>query len=84
MRASEALSPGDLYELLLERTNYQQYLRETEEETAQDRIENIQELASNIRQYEMDNGEEATLSGFLEEISLMTDVDNLDESVDAS
>ncbi len=83
MRASEALSPGDLYELLLERTNYQQYLRETEEETAQDRIENIQELASNIRQYEMDNGEEATLSGFLEEISLMTDVDNLDESVDA-
>ena len=38
---------------------------------------------SNLRQYEQDNGEEASLAGFLEEISLMTDVDNLDESVDA-
>lgn len=83
IQASSTLNLGDLYELLLEKTNYSQYLRETEEETAQDRIDNINELLSNLRQYEQDNGEEATLSGFLEEISLMTDVDNLDESVDA-
>lgn len=83
IQASSTLNLGDLYELLLEKTNYSQYLREAEEETAQDRIDNINELLSNLRQYEQDNGEEATLSGFLEEISLMTDVDNLDESVDA-
>ena len=83
IQASSTLNLGDLYELLLEKTNYSQYLRETEEETAQDRIDNINELLSNLRQYEQDNGEEATLSGFLEEISLMTDVDHLDESVDA-
>lgn len=83
IQASSTLNLGDLYELLLEKTNYSQYLRETEEETAQDRIDNINELLSNLRQYEQDNGEKATLSGFLEEISLMTDVDNLDESVDA-
>ena len=83
IQASSTLNLGDLYELLLEKTNYSQYLREAEEETAQDRVDNINELLSNLRQYEQDNGEEATLSGFLEEISLMTDVDNLDESVDA-
>ena len=83
IQASDTLELGDLYELLLEKTAYREYLRETEEETAQDRIENIGELLSNLRQYEQDNGEEASLAGFLEEISLMTDVDNLDESVDA-
>ena len=81
--ASASLGLGELYQLLLEKTNYEQYLRETEEETAQDRIDNVNELLSNLRQYELDAGEEASLSGFLEEISLMTDVDNLDESVDA-
>ena len=82
-KASETMAPSDLYQLLLEKTGYPQYLRETEEETAQDRIDNMNELLSNLRQYEQDNGEEATLSGFLEEVALMTDVDNLDESVDA-
>ncbi len=49
----------------------------------QDRIDNIRELASNIIQYEEENFEDASLSGFLEEVSLMTDIDNYDDKADS-
>ncbi|MFR5069326.1 MAG: 3'-5' exonuclease [Eubacteriales bacterium] len=55
----------------------------TEYEDAQDRIDNIRELASNIIQYEEENFEDASLSGFLEEVSLMTDIDNYDDKADS-
>ena len=42
------------------------------------RIENIEELSSNIIKFEEDYAEEASLSNFLEEISLQTDIDNYD------
>ncbi len=47
-------------------------------ESEQDRIENIYELLSSVIQYEQEN-EEATLSGFLEEIALISDIDSLDD-----
>ncbi len=50
-------------------------------ENEQDRIDNIYELASSIIQYEQEN-EEATLSGFLEEIALISDIDSMDDSDD--
>lgn len=46
------------------------------------RIENILELKSNIMRYQ-DGQEEPTLSGFLEEIALYTDLDNYDTAADA-
>ena len=45
------------------------------------RLENINELKSTMSSYE-ENAEEPSLSGFLEEISLYTDVDNLDSDAD--
>ncbi|HEX3040429.1 MAG TPA: UvrD-helicase domain-containing protein [Caproiciproducens sp.] len=72
-----------LYQLILDKTNYIESLRASEEDDAQDRIDNINELASNLIQYEEENGEEASLSGFLEEVSLMTDIDNYDGNSDA-
>ena len=71
-----------MYQLILEKTQYLASLK-TEEEDVADRLENINELASNLIQYEEDNGEEASLSGFLEEVSLMTDIDQLDGEQDA-
>ena len=74
-------SLAELYNLILEHTEYENYLR-TEKENADVRIENIEELASNIIKFEEDYGEEADLSAFLEEISLMTDIDNYDAGAD--
>lgn len=74
-------SLAELYNLILEHTNYEAYLRQ-EKENADVRIENIEELSSNIIKFEEDYGEEADLSGFLEEISLMTDIDNYDAEAD--
>lgn len=75
-----AVTLENLYRQLLEKTGYEAYLRSTEEDP-QDRIENINELASNLAKYGEEN-EEATLEGFLEEVSLMTDIDNYDEDAD--
>ena len=82
----EAESSGDyslaeLYKLIIEHTGYENYLR-TEKENADVRIENIEELSSNIIKFEEDYGDEADLSNFLEEISLMTDIDNYDAEAD--
>lgn len=74
-----AVSLEELYQLLLEKTDYIAYLKQ-ENDGAEDRIDNINELASNLIQYEEEYGDEASLSSFLEEVSLMTDIDQLDNS----
>ena len=79
----ESVSLNDLYQLILEKTDYISSLKASENDDAQDRIDNINELASNLIKYEEDNGEEAGLSGFLEEVSLLTDIDNYDEKSDS-
>ena len=77
----ESVSLHELYELILEKPGYIEALR-GEKEEAEIRIENINELASNLLKFQEENGEEATLSAFLEEVSLMTDIDNYDETAD--
>ena len=77
----ESVSLHELYELILEKTGYIEALR-GEKEEAETRIGNINELASNLLKFQEENGEEATLSAFLEEVSLMTDIDNYDETAD--
>ncbi len=75
-------SLGEIYDLVLEHTNYKNYLK-AEKENADERIDNVDELMSNIVKFEEDYGEEASLSAFLEEISLQTDIDNYDSSADS-
>lgn len=71
----------DLVNELLEATGYIQEIQDTEEEdTAADRIANIDELINKLTLYEENaDVEEASLSGFLEEVALVADVDNLTE-----
>lgn len=80
---SNEYSLAELYELVLEHTDYRQYLK-AEKEDHESRIENIEELKSNIINFEEDYGEEASLSNFLEEISLQTDIDNYDPDADCA
>ena len=78
---SEEIPISDLLDLLLEETGYMRSL-EAEGDQGITRIENVMELKSNIMQYEQE-AEEPSLSGFLEEIALYTDLDNYDASTDA-
>ena len=62
---------------ILEMTQYEEYLKENEEE-ADDRIENVQELVNKIVAYEAEN-DQPTLGQFLEEVALVAEVDNVQE-----
>ncbi len=64
---------SELYDLLLEQSGYVAALSAKNDFESEGRIENIMELKSNIVEYEKE--EDATLSGFLEEVSLFTDLD---------
>ncbi len=70
-----------LFEEVLEKTGYRAALQLAGSEE-QDRLDNIGELASGIIQY-VASSEEPTLSGYLEDIALITDLDNFDSSLDA-
>ncbi len=80
---SEDYSLAEIYNLVLEHTDYENYLK-AEKDNAEVRIENIEELRSNIIKFEEDYEEEATLSAFLEEISLLSDIDNYDSQSDST
>lgn len=73
----------DFYDELIEQTGYSLYLTSLGEE-GKNRLENIQELRSNILKYLEDNAddESAGLSGFLEEVALYTDLDSLNDDDD--
>ena len=75
-------SIAELYNLILEHTDYKNYLI-AEKDDYEQRIENIDELSSNIIKFQEDYGDDATLGAFLEEISLMTDIDNYDAETDS-
>lgn len=66
----------ELFENMLDKSGYLAALKAAGEEE-QDRVDNINEFASNIVMYELEN-ETPTLSGFLEEIALVTDLDSME------
>lgn len=68
-----------LLEAILERTEYRNYIRVSEGETAEDRLANIDELVSKTIHY-MASTEDPSLGEFLEEVALVADVDNYDEN----
>lgn len=79
---SNDYSLAELYDLVLEHTNYKAFLK-AEKENADERIDNVDELMSNIVNFEEDYEEEASLAAFLEEIALQTDIDNYDSGADS-
>lgn len=69
---------ADLLREIIEETGYLQELEAEGSEEAEARIENIDELLSKVVAYE-EGEEEPTLSGFLEEVALVADIDSLAE-----
>ena len=62
---------------IIETTGYVKELEASDEEEAEDRIHNIDELISKIVSYE-ETHEEASLSEFLEEVALVADIDRIE------
>ncbi|MCD8068998.1 MAG: UvrD-helicase domain-containing protein, partial [Lachnospiraceae bacterium] len=68
-----------LYKDILEMTHYTDYLEETEDkEVAEDRIANVEELGNKVAAY-VEEHDMAKLSEFLEEVSLVSDIDNVED-----
>lgn len=75
---------NELVDEVLNISGYSDYMKSLGDE-GEGRLENIAELKSNIQTYIDEKGEDGkpTLSEFLEEISLFTDADRMDDSEDA-
>ena len=79
---AEEMNITDLLQEVIEKTGYIESLENEDKEEAKTRKENIDELISKAATYEescQDKDEKATLSGFLEEVALVADIDSLDE-----
>lgn len=73
------ISIKDLIESVKNDTGYVDELKKDDEIEAQTRIENIDELINKAVGYEEDyNNDDKSLAGFLEEVSLVADIDNAD------
>jgi DNA helicase-2/ATP-dependent DNA helicase PcrA len=79
--ASRELSVLELLDLTLERTGYSEYVRDGSDQ-GEERWENIKELRTVAQEYSALSLEEG-LTTFLEEVALVSDVDNLDDQVRA-
>lgn len=65
---------------IIEKTGYMDYLADNDSpEEVEERRANIDELISKAATYE-DGEETPTLSGFLEEVALVADIDNMDDN----
>ena len=75
------ISPSELLKDIIEETGYVTELQAEKTEEAESRIENIDELITKVVSYEEEceaNNEEISLSGFLEEVALIADIDTVD------
>ncbi len=68
------------YQDLLEDTEYLVSLRHEGSEESLSRIDNLEELANAIAQFQKERGDEADLSSFLEEMALVSDLDSMKEN----
>lgn len=78
---AQSMSLYDLFNSVMERTGYIRSL-ELDAETYKDRTENLDELANNLKTYGEENPE-LGLNDFLQEVALMTDIDNYNADANA-
>lgn len=79
---AETKGMKELCTRLLDETGYREMLLSSTQPDDIERLANIEELVSNMVQYEESN-ENPTLDGFLQSVSLVADIDNYDKNADA-
>ncbi|MDO4296513.1 MAG: DNA helicase PcrA [bacterium] len=76
----EYLSMQELIEDVLESTGYRKEIKDGDDPVeSESRLENIEELISKAASYDMSE-DEPTLDGFLEQVALVADIDNMDDT----
>ena len=75
------LKVSEIYDSLMVKTGYLGALEQEGTVESEGRIENLMEFKTVIQDYEKEDPD-PSLSGFLEKLSLMSDIDNHDESLD--
>ena len=78
----DGMSLPEFYDEVMVRTGYVAMLEDKPTEENKTRLENIRELKSSIQSY-VQNAENPSLAGFLEEIALYTDLETYNEGDDA-
>ncbi|MFQ6015209.1 MAG: ATP-dependent helicase [Anaerolineae bacterium] len=81
MAVKNEMNVVDLLDLILQRTGYSEYIRDGSDE-GEDRWDNVMELRGVAQDFAALEPEEGLVT-FLEEVALVSDVDNYDERVDA-
>ncbi|MBQ7681789.1 MAG: UvrD-helicase domain-containing protein [Oscillibacter sp.] len=77
LRAKSSELPLDeFYDLLCDKSGYEKMLRDKADDESLGRLDNVRELKSSITAYMERAPEDATLSGFLNETALYTDLDS--------
>ncbi len=74
---------SEFYSIVLEKTEYINILKKEDTPEAEARIGNLEELDNAIAQFEKERGDEATLSNYLEELALASDLDKADGNTSA-
>jgi DNA helicase II / ATP-dependent DNA helicase PcrA len=82
MRRKDELEVSELIEAILDETGYMSELKKSTDIEDQSRIENLKELVSAAVDFEQ-TSEETTLADFLEKVTLVSDIDNFDQSADS-
>lgn len=78
---SEQLSISELLCEVLEKSGYRTSLFSDTDPKNSERLANVDEFINTVKQYELEN-DEPSLSAFLEEIALVSDIDSMNESED--
>ena len=76
------LPAGELLKQIIDKTGFLKALETDKSDEGRSRIENMHELEGAIQQYEQQNPE-GGLEGFLENVALITDLDNLEDKTQA-
>lgn len=78
-RLAENVPLPEFYETLIQESGYATMLEEKKDNESRSRLENIHELSSSISGY-LENAEEPSLGGFLDEVALYTDLDGVEDA----
>ena len=78
---ADEISMSELLAQLLEKSGYRLSLMSDADPKNADRLQNVDEFVNTVKQYELEN-DEPTLSAFLEEIALVSDIDSMNDSED--
>lgn len=83
MSQQSQFKTSEFYAIVLDKTEYVTNLKKEDTPEAEARLQNLEELDNAIVQFEKERGEEASLSNYLEELTLASDQDQVDGSVQA-